>query len=92
MFSAKITPPDGEQYDLTADSRDVIEWELSDRKRYMGQLQERTSMVAIGELLYFAARREGRYSGAPRDFITSHIIDLKDSGGDEESGPTQPVP
>ena len=94
MFTATITPPGGEPYALTADSRDVVEWELADHKRYLGQLQQRTSMSAIGQLLCFAARREGRFSGTEREFITTHVIDLQepdDDGDDDELGPTQPV-
>jgi hypothetical protein len=93
MFTATITPPNGgESYRLTADSRDVVEWELADHKRYMGLLQQRTSMSAIGQLLWCAARREGRFGGTEREFITTHVIDLQDSTEDDEVGPTHPVP
>ncbi len=91
MFTAIITPPDGgESYTLTADSRDVVEWELSDhRKNYFGQIQERLSLVAVGELLFYAARREGHYSGTPREFIKTNKIDLQaPSEDDDEVGPT----
>ena len=90
MFTATITPPDGgEPYTITADSRDVIEWELADRKRYFGQIQDRLSLVAVGELLFYAARREGRFSGADRDFIRTHKIDLQAADEDDDGvGPT----
>ena len=91
MFTARITPPDGgEPFIIATDSRDVVEWELSDRKNYLGLLEERASMVSIGELLFFAGRREGRISVGPKEFVRTYKIDRlkRTDDDDDEVGPT----
>lgn len=89
MFSATITPDEGEPFELTAKSRDVVRWEKADpRRNSLGALESNTSMTAITALLFHAAVRQGLFAGDLEKWQDSVDVELH-APGDDEAGPTR---
>lgn len=61
MFQFRVTPDNGEPFDVTAGMRDVRWWEKTHRGRSMGMLQSAAGVSAgvLFEIAYSAARRQG---------------------------------
>lgn len=89
MMTFKVTPDDGEPYEVTARSRDVFVWEKT-TKGTMGQLAQGAPMVDLYHLAYLAAKRTGLFDGSLADF--SATVDLDFDGLDDEPDPTHAAP
>lgn len=75
MFTFTVqSVDDGEQWQVTADSRDVVMWEKAHKGRTMKTLTENPSMTAYYELAHFAAKRQRLYNGSLNDFIDGHQL------------------
>jgi len=85
----KVTPDEGEPYELTAGSRDVYAWEKTGRDRSITQFADGVSVVAGYEVAHLAAVRQGRYVGALADFVAGHELEVLAA---ERADPTQPAP
>lgn len=93
MFTFKVTPDDGETFEVGTTSRDIVKWESMGKGRSVGSLIESMRMTDITDLAYLSSDRAGLFAGDIRDFRAHADIEiLKDDEGDEgddESGPTR---
>ncbi len=92
-------PDDGEPFEITASSRDILRWEKGKPGRSITQLIG--GGVRISEayaLAHVAAKRAGTFTGSLSEFEDAVDLDGRepededqDDAADEE-GPTQPGP
>lgn len=64
MFTLTIVPDlpsgePGEAFEVTTTSRDIVRWEMGDRRRSVGTLTEQMRMSDITDLAWYAADRRG---------------------------------
>lgn len=96
MMTFEVTPDDGDTYRLEAGSRDVLTWEKAGKGRSFGQLGsgESMRMEHLYGLAYYAARRQGLFTGSLAEWEQSvELMPVKDD--DDEEGtvdPTRPDP
>lgn len=78
MFTFTLTPDDGEDLSVKADSRDVLVWEKTSRsnERYVDLLTE-LSMVKLYRLAHIAAKRQGVPVGKLADFEASYVLAIE---------------
>lgn len=88
MITLKVTPDEGEPYEVTASSRVIYQWERTHRNRSFNDLAE-PRMDVLYELAHFTAQRFGRFDGTLGDFIAA--CDIQPIKG-EEPDPTQSAP
>lgn len=86
----KVTPVDGEPFEVGAESRDIYVWEKTGQGRSFGTAMQSGSVVALTEIAYYASRRQGHFTGTLTEFASSH--DIENAEGEEEPDPTQPTP
>lgn len=73
MFNLRLTPDDGETFDVEAGMRDVVMWEKTHRGRSLAALAgEGLSATMIYELAYSACRRQQLL---PRDLPESLFVE-----------------
>lgn len=89
-------PDDGEPFDITASSRDILRWEKSKPGRSITQLMGgEPRMAEVYALACVAAVRAGDFTGSLAQFEETVDLDGRepedqaDADADEE-GPTQP--
>lgn len=88
MFEFKIKPVEGgEEYRVTADSRDVYMWEKTGKGRSLAQLRDNPSMAANYEIAYQAARRERLFVGSLAEFVDGNVLDFREDD-EEDTDPT----
>lgn len=87
----RIEPDEGEPYEVTAQSRDVLTWEKAGKGRAFGELANRMAMVDMYGLAYFAARRQGLFTGTVQEWEQSVDLTPTDEDEDEEKEP-DPTP
>lgn len=99
MMRFDVTPDGGDTFRVVAASRDVLAWEKAGKGRSFKQLGEEMTMAGLYGLAYFAARRQGLFSGTLPEWEES--VDLMPVGDDEDDqedqdgegvDPTQPAP
>lgn len=99
MFTFKVTPDGGEEFEVTAHSRDIRMWEKTGPNRSFAKLTSDLKMTSLYEVAHIAARRQQLYTGTLDDFGAT--CDLTMAGGigleaeyddAEETDPTRPVP
>lgn len=72
MFDFRVTPDEGDPFDVEAAPRDVLVWERTNKnKRVFSDLLERTSLADMYHLAHVAARRQGLFEGDLRAFEAS---------------------
>jgi hypothetical protein len=89
MISYRCTPEDGDAYDLVADSRDILEWELAKPSRYFGQLQAKPALADLVEIAYFASRRRKFWTGEYGEFRRQ--VQVEPTAGSEGAGVMDPT-
>lgn len=82
MFEFTIKPDGADEYQLTADSRDISMWERTTHKASVGQLVEDMKMSELEKIACFAARRAGRFDGEMDRFRAECAIEFHED--DEE--------
>src|SRR5690606_19493834 len=97
MMTFEIIPDDGDPYRLEAGSRDVLMWEKAGKGRSFGQFGsgESMRMEHLYGLAYYAARRQGLFTGSLAEWEQSvELRPVKDDEDDEEGtvDPTRPAP
>src|SRR5690554_3921102 len=95
MMTFEIIPDDGDPYRLEAGSRDVLMWEKAGKGRSFGQFGsgESMRMEHLYGLAYYAARRQGLFTGSLAEWEQS--VELRPVKDDDEEGtvdPTRPDP
>lgn len=90
MFTFTVDPVDGgDRFELTADSRDVLQWERQKAGRSVTKLLlEGASLIDAYSMAYIAAKREGLITCSPREFEETHKLML---GQEPEPDPTPPA-
>lgn len=87
----KITPDDGEPYELKVTARDALLWERTgkDNPSILAYLSY-PSMIEAYRLAHIVAKREQRFDGSLKEFEASHELALVTMmSADEEPDPTQ---
>jgi len=93
MFTFTVTPDDGDPYDVTAGSRDVLRWERTTKGKTVGSLSDAATlrMEDLFKLAWVASTRFGLYTGSLADFESTVDVEMKDDE-DEGPDPTPPTP
>lgn len=92
-WTFEVRPDDGEPYRVTAHSRDILTWEKAGKGRSLGELAQNPSLGAFYGLAYFAARRQGLFTGTLAEFEQQVDLEPLDDEEDEEApDPTRPGP
>lgn len=86
MFTFKVTPDDGDAFEVESTTRDILRWERTTKGASAHQLQE-PSFTALYKIAHLAAQRTGQFAGALKEF--EDTVDLE-VVGDEDPDPTQP--
>lgn len=90
MITFKITPDGGEAYTVTASSRDIFQWERTNRGASFNSLMADMHMVDLYKVAFIASRRQGLFTGTEKDF--QEQVDLAAQDEEEEPDPTRPAP
>jgi hypothetical protein len=88
MFEFKVTPDEGEAFDVSADSRDVLAWEKRGQGRALHVISSAMRLVHMYEIAHMASRRQGLTSLNEADFQTSCVIEIQEP---REPDPTNPA-
>jgi hypothetical protein len=83
MFKFKIKADTGESHELTASSRDIVNWEKTTRGASMNQLKD------LYKIAYFAAKRSGVWDGNEQSFVETYDLEVDAEQDDESQDPTQ---
>lgn len=89
MIDFTVKPDNGEEYQVTAEARDVLLWERATKYASVSKLGENPSMTDLYGLAYHASRRQGLFTGNLEEFEKTCDLDFE-RGGDDEPDPTQP--
>lgn len=90
MITFTLTPDDGEEFEVTATSRDVYMWERVYQGKSLGQLKANLLMGDLYALAHLACKRQRQYVGKFEDFEASHDLDFKEDK-QNGAGPTPPA-
>ena len=90
MIDFTIKPDAGDEYDITATSRDVLMWEKTTKGAVFSKLMEQLTMVDLFKVAYFACKRQGMFAGTQAEFEATHELAFK--GETEAADPSQTAP
>lgn len=91
MLDFKVTPENGQPFEVTATTRDIYRWEKTTRGASFGKLREDQHMVDLYKIAYFAATRQGMWSGTLAEFEDTCDLDILNKSEEEEPDPTPPT-
>lgn len=97
MFTFRVRPDGGDEFEVKASTRDVLTWEKTTKgnKSYVDLLRE-PNLVDYYKICHLAAWRQQLFTGSLKEFEDQHDIDLATGEDhpeqDPEPDPTQPVP
>ncbi|MEQ4301592.1 hypothetical protein ABNF97_09395 [Plantactinospora sp. B6F1] len=93
MFTFEVTPDNGDPYQVTAGSRDVLHWERTTKGKSVGALSEAENfhMADMFKLAWIASRRLSLFAGDLKEFEAAHEVDLVDDEEEEGLDPTPPA-
>jgi hypothetical protein len=89
MFKFKIKADTGESHELTASSRDIVNWEKTTRGASMNQLKDAMRYTDLYKIAYFAAKRSGVWDGNEQSFVETYDLEVDAEQDDESQDPTQ---
>ncbi len=89
MFSFTVKPDAAEPFEVTATSRDIVQWEKLGRGRSIGKLAENPAMSDLYSLAHVAARRAGLFAGTLPDFEAGVDLDFQEDKGADPTRPTR---
>lgn len=89
MFHFKITPDDGDPYEVVATTRDVAKWERTTKGAALIQLEQEYRATDLYAVAYWAAVRQGLYEGTLSDFTNGADLALLDDDKGPEADPTR---
>ena len=89
MFDFKVVPDNGESYEVTAGSRDVLVWEKTSKGKNLLTFRDSLAMNDLYRLAHIASRRTGQFHGDFKEFEETVELDLVDE--EDEPDPTQPA-
>ena len=86
MFTFKVTPDEGKEFEVNADSRDVLQWEKRNKGASLKRLLENLAMEDLYKVAYIACRRKKLFDGTPAEFEDSMVLDFEvEEGYDDPS-------
>lgn len=88
MFRLKVTPDEGDPYELTATTRDIAKWERINRGASLAGLQSNMHASDLYEIAFHSATRQGLYEGTMVAFRDGADLDVLDDE-DGEPDPTK---
>lgn len=88
MFDFKLTPDDGEQFDVTAGSRDVLVWEKSTKGASFGSIAEGLRITDLYKIAWIASKRLGHFGGTLAEFEAGVELEFEEQ---PEPDPTRPA-
>lgn len=94
MISFRVTPDSGDEYVVTARSRDIVTWEKTHHGAALGNLAAAKRMTDLYALAYVASVRTGQFVGDEQTFMTTRdieAIDDDDAPGEAKADPTSPA-
>lgn len=71
MISFKVQPDNGDEYEVTATTRDILSWETSGKDRSFQKLMENLRLTDMYELAWSASVRNGYFQGTVKSFKES---------------------
>ncbi len=89
MFDFKVTPDGGEQFELTAGSRDVLQWEKTTKGASFGSIAEGLRITDLYKIAWISAKRQNLFDGTLAEFEGGVGLEFEEN---EEPDPTQPAP
>ena len=91
MITLKVTPDNGEAYQVTATSRDVLTWEKTTKgnKSFLTLITE-PNLIDFYKLAHLASWRQGLFTGTFQEFEAQCEVTAEmEEEADEEPDPTQ---
>jgi hypothetical protein len=89
MFTFTVKPDNGEPYEVTAGSRDVLVWERTSKGNSFGSLRDGLHMGDLYRIAHIASRRLGLFTADLKTFEETCELDFDE---EEEPDPTRPAP
>lgn len=86
MIKFECKPDEGDPFEIEADSRDVIAWEVRKAGRHLGMIQNTPRMTDLAELAWLACSRTKRWTGDLADFRVGVAIRPVEDEDDDEDG------
>lgn len=86
MIDVRITPDEGDPYDLNISSRVIMAWERANKDVSFQQFMERMNFTHLYDLAHRAAFRAKKFTGTLQEFEETVDIDILKEGDAEEKG------
>ena len=88
MISFKLQPDGGDEFEVKAQMRDILNWEKTTKGASFGQLAEAAALKLehMYKIAYIAGKRLGLVEGGLADFEATHDLVFE---MEEEPDPTQ---
>jgi hypothetical protein len=87
VIDFKIVPDGGEPYEVTATTRDILNWEKVTKGASLKQLMEELHAADLYKVAHFASKRTQLFTGTLQEFEAT--CDLEFELDTEELDPTQ---
>ncbi|EHR62631.1 hypothetical protein [Saccharomonospora cyanea] len=88
MFTITVKPDGVEAFTVEATSRDVLNWERTNKGVNLKKLEQAPSMVDFYKIAHFAVQRTGQWAGSVDEFMATCEIEVED----DEADPTNAAP
>jgi hypothetical protein len=89
LFDFKITPDDGESFEVKATTRDVLKWERTTKGAKFSDIADGMKITDMYKIAWLASGRQNLFNGTLADFEDSVDLEFEE---EEEPDPTQPAP
>ncbi|TKG58050.1 hypothetical protein [Prauserella endophytica] len=86
MIDFKIRPDGGEPFEVTATTRDILNWEKVTKGASLKQLMEDLHAGDLYKVAHFASKRTQQFTGTLQEFEQSCDLEFEI---EEEKDPTQ---
>ena len=87
MLKFKVTPDSGDSYEVTATTRDIMQWEKTSRGASFAKLQLEQKITDLYRIAFLASVRQGLYSNTAADFEDDCDLDMLSNEEDETDNP-----
>jgi len=84
MIDVRVTPDDGEPWDVNITARDILKWERMGQGRSVAQLESGAKLIYIYELAHIASRRTKSFTGSLELFEETCEISFRGVDDDGE--------
>lgn len=77
LFTFIVKPDGGDEFEVEATSRDILNWEKTTPKASLGKFESDPQIGDVYKIAHFAARRNGFFTGALKDFEDTVDIEFE---------------